>query len=123
MRASRSSPIAFPVTQNRSTRTKTTRVNRTLTSDLFDRIRLDILHCNLQPGSRLLFRDLRATYGSGQSPLREALMRLASEQLVVLEDHSVRCFGGGASGALGNGSTQNIGDEPNEMPPPPVQLF
>ena len=26
-------------------------------------------------------------YGSGQSPLREALMRLASEQLVVLEDH------------------------------------
>ena len=75
MRASRSSPIVFPVTQNRSTRTKTARVNRTLTSDLFDRLRLDILHCNLQPGSRLLFRDLRATYGSGQSPLREALMR------------------------------------------------
>jgi DNA-binding GntR family transcriptional regulator len=87
MRASRSSPIVFPVTQSRSSRTKMTRVNRTLTSDLFDRIRVDILHCHLQPGSRLLFRDLRATYGSGQSPLREALMRLASEQLVVLEDH------------------------------------
>jgi GntR family carbon starvation induced transcriptional regulator len=87
MRASRTSPIAFPVTQTRSTRPKTTRVNRTLTSDLFDRIRLDILHCRLQPGSRLLFRDLRSAYGSGQSPLREALMRLASEQLVVLEDH------------------------------------
>ena len=87
MRASRTSPIAFPVTPTRSTRPKTTRVNRTLTSDLFDRIRLDILHCRLQPGSRLLFRDLRSAYGSGQSPLREALMRLASEQLVVLEDH------------------------------------
>ncbi len=87
MRASRPSPIAFPVTTSRSTRSKTPRVSRTLTSDLFDRIRLDILHCRLQPGSRLLFRDLRSIYGSGQSPLREALMRLASEQLVVLEDH------------------------------------
>jgi GntR family carbon starvation induced transcriptional regulator len=87
MRASRTSPLAFPVATNRSARSKTSRVNRTLTSDLFDRIRLDILHCSLQPGSRLLFRDLRTMYGSGQSPLREALMRLASEQLVVLEDH------------------------------------
>src|SRR5262245_64920123 len=75
MRASRTSPIAFPVTTNRSARSKTSRVSRTLTSDLFDRIRLDILHGRLQPGSRLLFRDLRTTYGSGQSPLREALMR------------------------------------------------
>jgi GntR family carbon starvation induced transcriptional regulator len=87
MRATRTSPLAFPVATNRSARSKTSRVNRTLTSDLFDRIRLDILHCSLQPGSRLLFRDLRTMYGSGQSPLREALMRLASEQLVVLEDH------------------------------------
>src|SRR5262245_48462275 len=87
MRASRSSPIAFPVTSNRSGRSKLPRVSRTLTSDLFDRIRLDILHGRLQPASRLLFRELRTTYASGQSPLREALMRLASEQLVVLEDH------------------------------------
>src|SRR5678815_38253 len=87
MRATRSSPIAFPVTTTRSARSKGPRVSRTLTSDLFDRIRLDILHCRLQPGSRLLFRDLRSMYGSGQSPLREALMRLAAEQLVVLEDH------------------------------------
>jgi GntR family transcriptional regulator, carbon starvation induced regulator len=87
MRASRTSPLAFPVATNRSARSKNSRVNRTLTSDLFDRIRVDILHCSLQPGSRLLFRDLRTMYDSGQSPLREALMRLASEQLVVLEDH------------------------------------
>jgi GntR family transcriptional regulator, carbon starvation induced regulator len=87
MRATHSSPLTFPVTTSRTVRSKTPRVSRTLTSDLFDRIRLDILHCGLQPGSRLLFRDLRTMYGSGQSPLREALMRLASEQLVVLEDH------------------------------------
>lgn len=61
--------------------------NRTLTSDLFDRLRTDILHCRLRPNSRLLFRDLREAYSSGMSPLREALMRLASDGLVVLEDH------------------------------------
>ena len=63
------------------------RVNRTLASDLAEQLRNDILHCRLKPNARLLFRDLRAMYGSGMSPLREALMRLASEGLVVLEDH------------------------------------
>lgn len=63
------------------------RINRTLTSDLFDRLRIDILHCQLKPNSRLLFRDLRAAYASGMSPMREALMRLASDGLVILEDH------------------------------------
>jgi DNA-binding GntR family transcriptional regulator len=63
------------------------RANRTLTSDLFDRLRTDILHCVLKPNARLLFRDLRASYNSGMSPMREALMRLASDGLVVLEDH------------------------------------
>ena len=63
------------------------RSNRTLTSDLFQRLRTDILHCNLRPNSRLLFRDLRLSYASGMSPLREALMRLASDGLVILEDH------------------------------------
>jgi DNA-binding GntR family transcriptional regulator len=63
------------------------RANRTLATDLAERLRSDILHCRLKPNARLLFRDLRAHYGSGMSPLREALMRLASEGLVVLEDH------------------------------------
>src|SRR5262245_32459450 len=63
------------------------RANRTLTSDLFDRLRTDILHCHLRPNSRLLFRDLKASYASGMSPMREALMRLASDGLVILEDH------------------------------------
>jgi len=66
---------------------RTSRANRTLTSDLFDRLRTDILHCVLKPNARLLFRDLRAQYASGMSPMREALMRLASDGLVVLEDH------------------------------------
>jgi GntR family transcriptional regulator, carbon starvation induced regulator len=63
------------------------RRSRTLTTDLFEQLRSDILHNRLDPGSRLRFRDLRDRYQSGLSPLREALMRLAAEGLVLLEDH------------------------------------
>lgn len=63
------------------------KASRTLTTDLFEQIRSDILHNHLEPGSRLLFRDMRERYHSGLSPLREALMRLVSEGLVQLEDH------------------------------------
>ncbi len=61
--------------------------SRTLTTDLFEQLRADILHCRLAPGSRLRFKELRARYGSGLSPLREALMRLVAEGLAHLEDH------------------------------------
>ena len=65
----------------------TRRRSRTLTTDLFEQLRSDILHNRLDPGSRLRFKDLRERYHSGLSPLREALMRLAAEGLVILEDH------------------------------------
>lgn len=60
---------------------------RTLASDVLERLRDDILECRLEPGARLRFADLRLRYRVGTSPLREALMRLASDGLVVLEDH------------------------------------
>jgi len=63
------------------------RPSRTLTTDLFEQLRYDILHNRLDPGSRLRFRELRERYKSGLSPLREALMRLVAEGLVLLEDH------------------------------------
>lgn len=63
------------------------RTSRTLTTDLFEQIRSDILHCRLDPGTRLRFKDLRKRYASGLSPLREALMRLVAEGLVQLTDH------------------------------------
>lgn len=56
-------------------------------SDLYRRLRNDILRCHLRPGARLLFRTLREDYKAGLSQLREALMRLASEDLVVLESN------------------------------------
>ena len=61
--------------------------SRTLASDVFEQLRDDILECRLPPGARLRFKDLRARYASGLSPLREALMRLVADDLVVLEDH------------------------------------
>lgn len=41
----------------------------------------------------------------------------------LLEDDSVRCWGFGGDGQLGYGNTQNIGDGPGEMPPPPVPVL
>ena len=70
-----------------SRRAAATRRSRTLTTDLFEQLRADILHCRLAPGSRLRFKELRQQYGSGLSPLREALMRLVAEGLANLEDH------------------------------------
>ena len=61
--------------------------SRTIASDVFEQIRGDILECRLTPGARLRFKDLRSRYRSGLSPLREALMRLVTDDLVILEDH------------------------------------
>lgn len=60
---------------------------RTRTSGVYEVLRRDILECRLKPGARLPFEELRTRYDSGLSPLREALMMLASDGLVVLEEH------------------------------------
>jgi len=71
-------------TTPRRTRSQST---RTLASDVFEQLRADILECRLAPGTRLRFKDLRARYASGLTPIREALMRLVADDLVILEDH------------------------------------
>ena len=60
---------------------------RTRMSGIYELLRRDILECRLKPGMRLRFEELRALYEIGLSPLREALMKLASDGLVVLEAH------------------------------------
>lgn len=60
---------------------------RTIMADAYTSLRRDILNCTLEPGARVRFEDLKQAYGLGLSPLREALMRLAAEGLVVLEQH------------------------------------
>jgi len=53
----------------------------------YDLLRGEILCGALLPGERLRAADLRARYGLGLTPIREALMRLSSEGLVESESH------------------------------------
>ncbi|WP_292182273.1 GntR family transcriptional regulator [Mesorhizobium sp.] len=56
---------------------------RTLTEIIYRKLRSDIVWGVLPPGSPLRSDNLRAAYGIGVSPLREALSRLAAERLVT----------------------------------------
>jgi len=58
----------------------------TLASDVYGRLRLDILRGDLPPGEKLRAETLRDRYSVGNSPIREALNRLSSDGLVVRED-------------------------------------
>jgi DNA-binding GntR family transcriptional regulator len=58
----------------------------TLTTSIYDRMRLDILEGNLKPGGKLGMHALQEKYEAGNSPIREALNRLVPEGLVVREE-------------------------------------
>lgn len=58
----------------------------TLTSSVEQQIRRDLLSAAFLPGQRLAIDILRERYGTGASPVREALSRLSAEGLVVQLD-------------------------------------
>ena len=49
-------------------------------------IRQDILAGHIPPGEKLRIEALRTMYGLSNTPLREALNRLAAEQLVIADE-------------------------------------
>lgn len=51
----------------------------------YQRLRSEILHGDLMPGERLRAADLQDRFQLGLTPIREALMRLSSENLVEAE--------------------------------------
>jgi len=53
-----------------------------LTSRIYHRIRSDIIVGALEPGLKLKIEELRQSYGTGASPVREALSLLTSDRLV-----------------------------------------
>ena len=57
-----------------------------VTAKVYDRARADILTGVLEPGQKLKIDELRQTYGSGSSPIREALSLLTSDGLVERVD-------------------------------------
>ena len=62
------------------------RVTRaTLTSQLEDALRVEIIEGILPPGQRLRAQELTQRYGVSATPLREALQRLAAENLVEID--------------------------------------
>ncbi len=61
-------------------------IKRTQATQLLARLRNDIVHGHMPPGERLVISTLAEAIGAGQTPIREALMRLVSEGLVTLED-------------------------------------
>jgi DNA-binding GntR family transcriptional regulator len=58
----------------------------TQASALCDRLRRDLLEGRLKPSRRLQLKYLMNQYNVGQTPIREALNRLASEGLVEVRD-------------------------------------
>jgi DNA-binding GntR family transcriptional regulator len=53
-----------------------------LTDAAYSAIKRDILECKLSPGQEVTERELAVRYGLSKAPLREALIRLAHEELV-----------------------------------------
>lgn len=58
---------------------------RSLTEGVFERLRDDVLKCRLPPDSRLRIAELCARFDVSIHAVREALSRLASEELVIVE--------------------------------------
>jgi GntR family transcriptional regulator, carbon starvation induced regulator len=58
---------------------------KTVAADIAHRMREEILSCRMAPGEPLKFETLRAAFGASFTTLREALMALAADGLVVAE--------------------------------------
>ena len=56
-----------------------------VTQDVYERLRADLLACRMQPGTRLKISELCDALSVSLSSVREALSRLTSEGLVVAE--------------------------------------
>lgn len=60
------------------------RAKGTNTAWLYEELRREILSLSVQPGDNLEERELVDRYGMSRTPVREALIRLASDGLVIL---------------------------------------
>jgi GntR family carbon starvation induced transcriptional regulator len=65
---------------------KAARQSRTVTVEVYERLRRDILNGVFKPGEKLRMEALRDAYGTSASPLREGLARLVAEGFVVQFD-------------------------------------
>lgn len=59
----------------------------TLASNVYERLRADILQGILKPGTKLRLQALKDNYDVGNSPIREALNRLSTNGMVLREEN------------------------------------
>jgi GntR family carbon starvation induced transcriptional regulator len=74
------------IDQDGSPRSRTAAGLKTLATSVSARLREAILDGEIAPGAHLGLRELSASLGVSLSPLREALSRLSTEKLVLIEE-------------------------------------
>jgi len=57
--------------------------NRLLREQVYDQLRADMISCQMAPGTEIREAELAARFGFSKSPVRDALMRLEREGLVI----------------------------------------
>jgi DNA-binding GntR family transcriptional regulator len=66
-------------------------VKEGLAAQIYQHLRLDLMAGRYEPGQKLKLRDLADALGTSVTPVREALARLVSDQVVVQVDHRSVC--------------------------------
>ena len=59
-------------------------MRRTSSETIYDELKDDIIFLRLKPGEEISQADVSSKYDVSRSPVRDALMRLRSEGLVVM---------------------------------------
>jgi len=62
-------------------------INKTLRQTVYERIRKSIITAELLPGELMSLRQLATSLGVSQMPVREALLQLEREKVVVIESN------------------------------------
>lgn len=60
---------------------------RTLAGGVYGELRRDIVRGRWEPNAWLRMEELKGAYNVGLSPLREALMKLTADGMIILEEH------------------------------------
>jgi DNA-binding GntR family transcriptional regulator len=66
-------------------------VKEGLAAQVYQQLRQDLMAGRYEPGQKLKLRDLADALGTSVTPVREALARLVSDQVVVQVDHRSVC--------------------------------
>ena len=58
---------------------------KTLTEEVYDRLREDIINLRLEPGEKVSEERLARRYSVSRAPIRDAIQKLLQEELVLVK--------------------------------------